>query len=311
MNLPHWLSADEKFLLGISGGRDSVYLLHWLLDRGVKNLVLCHLNHQMRGEESQADTDFVKTLAAELSLAVVNESIDVNQLAKDQGLSLETAARDARHLFFLRCAREHDTSRVLLGHHAEDQAETILFRLLRGSAGAKGMRSQQQIRIADQKLTLLRPLLEIRRAEIDLYLKSHEIAFREDSSNAEGFATRNRLRHEVMPLLENVMGRDPTKALTRAARRTSDLEKIAHERLHEIQLLDPQGRIHLPTLRELSPAVQRFALRDFLQTSGIGDLTEKHLIDAASLLNLDAPPSLNLPGGLRLRRKESRLFISK
>lgn len=311
MNLPHWLSPDEKFLLGISGGRDSVYLLHWLMDREVNNLVLCHLNHQLRGDESQGDAEFVQDLAEELSLPVVIDSIDVGQLAKDQGLSLETAARDARHLFFLRCADEYNTPKVLLGHHAEDQAETVLFRLLRGAAGAKGMRPQQKIRIADEKLTLLRPILEIRRTEIDLYLKMREIAFREDSSNAEDFATRNRLRHEVMSLLEDVMGRDPTEALARAARQTSDLEKIARESLHEIQLLDPQGRIHLPTLRELSPAMQRFALRDFLQTSGIRNLTEKLIIDSISLLKSDAPPSLNLPGGLRLRRKESRFFISK
>lgn len=310
MLLPHWLSPDQKYLLGISGGRDSVYLLHWLLDRGVKNIILCHLNHQLRGEESQGDADFVKSFAAELNLPVIIDSLDVSQLATDQKLSLETAARDARHLFFLRCAREHGTSKILLAHHADDQAETILFRLLRGSAGAKGIRERQTIRIDSEKLTLLRPLLDTRRSAISLHLKTREIEFREDSSNAEPFATRNRLRNEALPLLDEIMGRDPTEALIRAARRTSDLEKIATNALNSLTLLDPQGRIHLPTLREISPAMQRFALRDFLKKNAIHELSEELIEKAIALTEANSPPSLNLPGGLRLRRKESRLFIS-
>ncbi|MDA8974992.1 tRNA lysidine(34) synthetase TilS [Akkermansiaceae bacterium] len=310
MPLPHWLSPDHKYLLGISGGRDSVYLLRWLLDRGVKDIILCHLNHQLRGEESQGDADFVKSLAEDLSLPSEIDSIDVRQLAQDQKLSLETAARDARHLFFLRCASEHNTSNILLAHHADDQAETILFRLLRGSAGAKGMHERQIIRIGSEKLTLLRPLLETRRSSISLHLKTRAIEFREDSSNAEPFATRNRLRNEALPLLEDIMSRDPTEALTRAARRTADLEKIATETLSSTTLLDPQGRIHLPSLREISPAMQRFALRDFLKKSGIHELSEELIENALALADVNSPPSLNLPGGLRLRRKESRLFIS-
>lgn len=310
MPLPTWLSPDHKYLLGISGGRDSVYLLHWLLDRGIKDIVLCHLNHQLRGEESQCDADFVKSLAEKLELTSVIDSIDISKLAQDQRTSLETAARDARHLFFLRCAREHSTSNVLLAHHADDQAETILFRLLRGSAGAKGMRERQIIRIDSEKLTLLRPLLETRRSTISLHLKTREIEFREDTSNAEPFATRNRLRNEALPLLEEIMGRAPTEALNRAARRTSDLEKIATGALSATTLLDPQGRIHLNALREISPAMQRFALRDFLKKSGIRELSEILIEKAVALAEVDSPPSLNLPGGLRLRRKESRLFIS-
>ena len=166
------LSLEKKYLLGISGGRDSVYLLHWLLDQGVKNLVLCHLNHDLRGEESQGDADFIAQLAEEHQLPIVSDRIDVAALAAEQKISLETAARDARHLFFVRCAHEHGTHDVLLAHHANDQAETILFRLLRGATGAKGMAETQTIRLGLNQLTLHRPLLNIRRSEITSYLKS-------------------------------------------------------------------------------------------------------------------------------------------
>ncbi|MEN8695415.1 MAG: tRNA lysidine(34) synthetase TilS [Akkermansiaceae bacterium] len=305
------LDHNQKYLLGISGGRDSVFLLHWLFERDIKNLVLCHLNHGLRGDESDGDADFVAKLAEELALPAVIDRIDVAALAAEQKISLETAARDARHLFFIRCAQEHHTNHVLLAHHADDQSETILFRLLRGAAGAKGMAASQTIHLGPDHLILHRPLLEIRRAQITNHLQENKIAFREDSTNAEPFATRNRIRNEVFPLLDHVMSRDPVEPLLRATRRTADLEAIASDALAEKNLLDPQGRIHLPTLRTLSEPLQRFALHQFLKDHHIRDLAEEHITAAASLLDTDGPPAINLPGGLRLRRKESRLFISK
>lgn len=304
------LSQEKKYLLGISGGRDSVFLLHWLLKKGVTNLVLCHLNHCLRGDESDGDADFITQLAEDLQVPSSVDRIEVAALASDQNISLETAARDARHLFFARCSREHGTNEVLLAHHADDQAETILFRLLRGAAGAKGMSKTQLLRIGADEIILHRPLLNIRRSEISAFLSHHKIAFREDSSNTEAFATRNRIRHEIFPLLDHVMSRDPVDPLLRAARHTSDLEVIAAEALAEKTLLDPQGRIHLPTLRELSEPLQRFALYQYLKQNNIRDLAEEHITAAASLLDPDGPPSINLPEKLRLRRKESRLFIS-
>lgn len=304
------LAPEKTYLLGISGGRDSVYLLHWLLEHGFQNLILCHLNHGLRGKESDADAHFVTQLAETHQLPSIIDHIDVSTIAAEQKISLETAARDSRHLFFARCSNEHNTSEVLLAHHADDQAETILFRLLRGSAGAKGMAETQAICIGPDLLHLHRPLLKTRRSEITTFLNERRISFREDSSNAEPFATRNRLRHEALPLLDQIMSRDPVEPLLRAARRTADLEHIAAEALAKTQLLDPQGRIHLPTLRSFSAAMQRFAIHHFLKKKGIRDLTEEQITAAASLLETDGPPSINLSGGLRLRRKESRLFIS-
>lgn len=300
---PDWLSRDQSYLVGISGGRDSIALHHWLVGHQFEKLTYCHLNHGLRGAESDADQAFLKEL---LGPALLTERNDVAALARRERLSLETAAREARHRFFRKCADETGIPRILLAHHADDQAETILFNLLRGSAGAKGMSSSQPI----GPLTFLRPFLEIRRHEIDALLAEKQLPFREDSSNSEPFAARNRLRQEALPLLQEILNRDPVPALLRAHQHTRELEKIADFVLESLDLLDPQGRIHLPTLRPLPVALQKRALHQYLRNHEIPDLSNTLIENGLALLQPDAPPSLNLPGGLRLRRKEARLLIS-
>jgi tRNA(Ile)-lysidine synthase len=155
-------------MLAISGGRDSVALLHLLLEAGFTNLILCHLNHGLRGKESDGDAAFVRRLAMKHGLKCEIESEDVAALAEKHRISTETAAREARHAFLLRMAEKHDTWVVFLAHHAEDQAETILANLCRGSglAGLAGMHAVQRL---DSGLHLVRPLLQVRRNEIDAF----------------------------------------------------------------------------------------------------------------------------------------------
>jgi len=300
---PDWLTPDQPYLLGISGGRDSMVLHHWLTAHHFTNLTCCHLNHGLRGPESDQDQSFLRDHLGDHLLA---QKTDVADLARREKLSLETAARQARHSFFESCAQSTGISGVLLAHHADDQAETILFNLLRGSAGPKGMMPRHRI----GKLTFLRPLLHTRRSEIDSYLTQNEIAFREDSSNSDPFAARNRLRHEAFPLLAEILGRDPAPALLRAHQHTRDLDDLAQTLLDEAQILDPRGRIHLPTFRALSVPLQKKALHQFLRQHRITELSAELIDEGLTLTDPDSPPAINLPGGLRLRRKEARLFIS-
>jgi tRNA(Ile)-lysidine synthase len=301
--VPSWLHPSRPYLVGISGGRDSIALHHWLQAAGFQKLTYCHLNHGLRGNESDGDEAFLHDL---LGSNLLTKKIDVAALASDDKLSLETAARTARHRFFQECATSTGITSILLGHHLDDQAETILFNLLRGSAGAKGM---SQGHIIDG-LTYLRPLLEVRRIQIDDFIAKGRHPYREDSSNTEPFATRNRLRHEALPLLADILGHDPVPGLIRSWHRTRELEEIASTHLDSLKLLDPQGRIHLPTFRELSPALQKKALHQFLKDQKIPELSSDLINRALSLIPPNSPPSSNLPGGQRLRRKESRLFIS-
>jgi len=300
---PDWLDPGKPYLIGISGGRDSVFLHHWLSDHGFQFLTYCHLNHGLRDEESDGDESFLRTLLGD---RLLTGNTDVGTLAKEEGLSLEAAARNARHEFFHECSRRTGVSDILLAHHADDQAETILFNLLRGSAGAKGMKTVTRI----GGLNLLRPMLDLRRKEIDLYLDSRNLTYRDDSSNQLPFATRNRLRHEAFPLLKDILGRDPVPPLLRANDYTRELEAIANESLDDLELLDPQGRLFLPKIRKLSPSLQKLAIFHFLKSQQIPELSSLLIEKAMEIIPSDAPPSLSLPGGLRLRRKESRLFLS-
>lgn len=300
---PDWLPPDQSYLVAISGGRDSVALHHWLVQNRFTDLTYCHLNHGLRGAESDGDEEFLFNL---LGPALVTRRVDVSELASTKKISLETAAREARQNFFAQVARETGTPRVILAHHADDQAETILFNLLRGAAGPKGMIPVQHL----NSLTYLRPFLDLRRCKINEFISRNHFAFREDSSNSAPFATRNRFRNEVMPLLSEILERDPTPALIRAHQLTRDLEEIANAVLEELNLLDPKGRIHLPSLRSLPSCLQKTAIHRFLQSNHISHLSHKLVESCLELLTPEGPPSVNLPGGHRLRRKESRLFIS-
>lgn len=302
IDLPPWLDPTAPYLVGISGGRDSIALHHWLVQNQFEELTYCHLNHQLRDSESDGDQAFLENL---LGPALLTKKLNVAELATTQKISLETAARQARHTFFQDCAHKTGINQILLAHHADDQAETILFNLLRGSSGLKGMQNQRTI----DELTYLRPLLSVRRSEIDQFLGDK--AYREDSTNAEPFATRNRLRNEALPLLTKIFKKDPTISLLRAHQNQTELDLFLNDTLANITLLDPQGRIHLPTLRGLNPVLQKRALHQYLQNHHIPDISQALVQNALTLLDPQQNPAvINLPGGLRLRRKESRLFIS-
>jgi tRNA(Ile)-lysidine synthase len=300
------LSPHRRYLLALSGGRDSVALLHLLLENGFEKLHLVHLDHQLRGSESDGDAEFVAALAQSKQLPLTLAQADLTGTSD----SLETAARNARQALFAKVARERDCSRVLLAHHADDQAETCLFNLLRGSSGIKGMAREHEIQVGDQTLTLLRPLLQTRRSEIDRYLLEKGIDYREDSSNQDPAHTRNRLRHEALPLLADILKRDLAPALVRAAEISREKEEIIGSLLDTLELRDPQGRLFLPKVRELAPALQKASLQQYLIENEVPNLSKSLMERALLLVSPDGPPSLNLPGNRFLRRKEARILIT-
>lgn len=310
-----WLataSPRRRWLVGVSGGADSVALLHLLVLGGLCNLVVCHLDHRLRGRASTADARFVQKLAAGLGLAFEIQRVDVAGLARQRGESVETAARWARHEFFAACARKHRCRRLILAHHADDQAETLLWNLLRGSHGLKGMRGEQRmVTAAGGVLEISRPLLGVRRGELRAWLIQHGWRWREDASNGEAVAVRNRLRHEAMPLLSSIAGREAPAMLVRAAAADEEAREILAWALDQAQVIDPQGRLHLPALRELPLALQRAAMLRFLTNQGVRGLDRAVLERAMSLVGTGGGSVVNLPGGGRLRRREARVFVDE
>lgn len=307
-----WFDKASKrrlYLVGVSGGADSVALLHLLIENGFRRLVVCHLDHRLRGRQSTADATFVRKLAVGLGLTVESGRADVAADLRSGGASLETAARAARHRFFAECAKRHRCPRVLLAHHADDQAETVLWNLLRGSRGARGMRVSQTITVEGKRLELLRPLLGCRHADLVAWLRERSLPWREDPTNAQPIAIRNRLRNEVFPLLEEISGRDPVPALVRAAGDMQAIDDLERELVDAARLMDPQGRLHVPALRTLPLLLRRTAVRDFLADRGVGSLDRALLDRCVALADDGSPAVVNLAAGRRLRRTAGRLWI--
>ena len=214
------LAHGDRVVVGVSGGPDSLALLHalrHLQDELGISLHVAHLNHKLRGEESDADAEFVQHLAWEWKLPITVEARDVHKIVSSQRMTLEEAARYTRYDFLLQVANQVDASIIAVGHNMDDQAETVLMHFLRGAglAGLRGMRYKSPLPIVppggvDPQSTtpspfvLIRPLLDIARNEIEEYCKKHYLAVRIDRTNFDTHFFRNRLRHQVMPFLETL-----------------------------------------------------------------------------------------------------------
>src|SRR5262245_47887942 len=174
-NLSRTFPFHERYLIGVSGGRDSVALLHWLANLGFKKLVVCHFNHQLRGRMSDADVGFVKKLAKKHQLGFELGSANVSALARKKKLSIETAARDSRYSFFAKVAKRRRCHTIFLAHHADDLIETFLINLFRGAGttGLAAMREMSTRRVEGIDLAIVRPLLGVWRQEIDNYVDEH------------------------------------------------------------------------------------------------------------------------------------------
>ncbi|HMJ65264.1 MAG TPA: tRNA lysidine(34) synthetase TilS, partial [Candidatus Binatia bacterium] len=199
-------SGEQRLLLGVSGGMDSMVLLHVLHRLAEKHrwqITLAHLNHQLRGRSSNADQRLVERTARQLKLELVTERADVRAMAARSKGSIEMAARRVRHEFLARVAKENDIGTIALAHHADDQVELFFLRLLRG-AGADGLAGMQPLSTSpvDDQIKLVRPLLGLTRGEIEDYAQRERIKFREDASNRSIDYLRNRVRHKLLPLLE-------------------------------------------------------------------------------------------------------------
>jgi tRNA(Ile)-lysidine synthase len=195
------LSYDEPVLIGVSGGVDSLALLLGLEKLGYK-LVVAHLDHALRAESAE-DAAFVKSLADARGLPYVSARVDVKQHAKNQGQSLEEAARDVRYNFLFNQARRHHAQAVAVGHHADDQVETVLMHLLRGAglSGLSGMSYRRTLANWDKATPLVRPLLGIWKAEIEAFVADAGLRPCEDATNRDLTYFRNRLRHALLPEL--------------------------------------------------------------------------------------------------------------
>lgn len=228
------LTAASKIVVAVSGGPDSLALLHALAQFHPKTkLVAAHLDHGWR-PSAAADADFVRNTAVSWGLTWHVASVDTVELARTQGLSLEEAGRQARYRFLAQVAETEEADFVATGHHADDQAETVLMNLLRGSGltGLRGMLPVTTVPGSAKPLVLIRPLLAVGRAEILAYCLEQELAPLEDPSNQDVTFWRNRVRRQLLPLLNDYAPNVATHLQQLAATAAADdglLSQLAEE----------------------------------------------------------------------------------
>ncbi|MCB9432895.1 MAG: tRNA lysidine(34) synthetase TilS [Ardenticatenaceae bacterium] len=203
-------AANGRFLLGVSGGADSLALLHIMHTLYPRQLLIAHLDHSLR-PDSAADAEFVRETAVSHHLPFFTQRVDVAALAQKHGWSIEEAGRNARYTFFAQLAAQEGITAVLVAHNADDQAETMLLHLLRGSRlrRLRGIAPVAPLFTAPH-LPLLRPLLTVPRAEIEAYCRENGLVPRHDPSNQDTSYERNRVRHHLLPLLQQASPQLPT-----------------------------------------------------------------------------------------------------
>ena len=287
---------SEKLLCAVSGGADSMCLLH-LLHTGGWDVTAAHFEHGIRGDESLRDAAFVEGWCRENGIPFVLGHGDAPGYAAEKGLSPEEAARELRYAFLLEKAHELGADRILTAHNLDDNAETLLFNLTRGS-GTAGLGG-----IPNARGPILRPLLKTSRAEIEAYLSENAVPHVEDSTNQSDDYTRNLLRHQVVPLLRGINPR-----FSEAAARTSELagrdedclSGMAEDFLRR-ELKD--GLVSLNALRAQHPAVASRVVRKLFP--GLSMERVEAVLDFAKGTEYGV---LQLPGHT-IRREQGRLFL--
>jgi tRNA(Ile)-lysidine synthase len=300
------ISRNRRILVGVSGGVDSVTLLHTLVRQGYRKMTVLHLNHGLRGAAGAGDARFVKSLCRRLDIPLIAARADVAALARERKFSVETAARHARYTFFAGAARQTRCRTLVLAHHADDQAETFLFNLLRGGgSGLGGMRPRTTRTVDGVKLEIIRPWLGIWRAEIQACAAAAGIRYREDASNASLDHMRNRLRHRVLPMLADEFGRDIRKSLWRAA------EVLGAQQEWLDQSLALAGEeLPVAALRALPEALQRHAIHGWLRRNEVPQVSFALVESIRALIPTGATVAkVNLPGGTFARRRAGRVFL--
>jgi tRNA(Ile)-lysidine synthase len=287
----------QSILVAVSGGLDSMVLLELLARLSRKHgwrLSVAHLNHRLRGRSSDADERLVARAAKELGLRFVNESADVQRYAREQKLSVEMAARALRHGFLARVALRLKIGTIALAHHADDQVELFFLRLFRGagSEGLAGMKWQNPSP-QDPRIRLTRPLLDHSKHDLRSFAEEQGVRFREDATNAQLDFQRNRIRHELLPLL----AKEYQPALNRVILRQMDILAAESDYVTQMArewLKNPQAFEAMPV------AIQRRCLQ--IQAVDQGLLANFELIEA---LRLNANRAMAIDGTLFASRETS------
>lgn len=314
-------AVSTRVLIAVSGGADSVALLRGLLQlRGTLKLTLraAHLNHQLRGADADADADWVAALCRQYDVPCDIEVAPVRGLAEQSRRGLEETARDARYDFLRAVAKRHGCDVVATAHTADDQAETVLHHILRGT-GLTGLRGMEWSRSLDDSTRLIRPMLAIWRTEVEQFLTELGQTFRQDATNEDVSLTRNRLRHELLPRVEqdfNPRVREHLCQLAEQAAGCEEATRIAAETLLDAALLDQSEhvvRLRCDALAKVSrPLTREVFVRLWQRVNWSRQaMTFSHWDRLADFVESDQPAAIDLPGPVSVRRRANMIVLQQ
>ena len=308
-------SPRDRVVLGLSGGADSVCLFLLLYDLAKEmdlTLIPVHINHNLRGEEALADQRFCEELCRQHNIFLQVVSISVEELAKEHGWSLEEAGRNARYKAFAETAAKYQCNKIAVAHHKDDQAETVLFQIFRGSRlkGLAGMEAKNG--------SLVRPLLLVTREEIESYLKKKNQSYCIDRTNLEEEYTRNKIRHRILPAAKEVCtgAVEHISELAEYAGQVEQLlEKLTEELFISCVSLDEKNNVSLD-IEKLTQAERLLAERVVYQALCIAcgrkkDLTAGFVSDCIALTKKQTGRQISLPEGVIAERRFDQLFIGR
>ncbi|MFC2016939.1 tRNA lysidine(34) synthetase TilS [Chloroflexota bacterium] len=316
----HLVSSQQKLLVAVSGGPDSVCLLHILVKLQEEldiRLHVAHLNHQLRGAESEADAQYVSGLAHQLGIPATIEQRDVKAYQAQRRISLEEAAREVRYTFLAEAAKSIGASQVAVGHTTDDHIETILMHLIRGTGtrGLRGLQPSIRWQSSGNSLIIIRPLLPVSRDETAGYCHSYKLMPQTDASNLSLSPLRNRIRHQLLPLLRNYNPQVAEALLRTAHIAGDDFAFLAEEgarlwgeiaqRQENSIILDKERFLGLPS------ALKRHLLRMSIEKllGNLKDIETRHIEEIMDALTKPAGKCVSLPGGLNFSIEYNRYLL--
>lgn len=307
------IEENDSIIVGVSGGADSVCLLFVLLELRERipfSIKVVHIEHGIRGQDSLDDADFVDNLCKEKGIPFYLYPADVVKAARDKKISVEEAGREARYEAFADVMERFGGNKIAVAHHANDQAETILWNLVRGS-GLKGLCGTRPVRDC-----IIRPLLGTSRSEIEAYLRERKIPYRTDSTNLSDDYTRNKLRLHVLPYLEKELNGAATAHIAETGRHLQKIEDYmedASRREAKDCTCISEGRAVIDTdnFAKKPEVIQEYIFRLCLKEMGCGlrDIGSIHIDNLMKLPDLQPGRRIQLPGGYTAKRLPGQISI--
>jgi len=311
------ISFNDKILVGVSGGPDSISLLSFLLSLKEKynlSIYIAHLNHKLRGKDSDKDAEFVINIANKLKLPYRIEDCDINQYCKKYSLSIEEAAREYRYKFYANTAKKFNANKISLGHNADDQAETVLMRIIRG-CGIEGLTGIPPVRD-----NIIRPLIECTRGDIEEYCQRKHLKYRTDSTNKKSIYFRNKIRLELLPILSAEYNENIKNNLLKLGNISAEVSEYLQAETEtafiNVIYKESKGKviIDLEKLKILPLVLKRRIIRKSIKMvkGDLYDINFKHIHQIIRLTDYQAGEKrLDLPDRIKIKKRYNHLIILK